>query len=558
MKIHRQGHQAVTTQHDQQHQGRGGMHAALRQMPDMASQMAALSPVQAKSDTDLGAGVQGIASRGVAGAGGPLPHLDRIQQSFGHHDVSGARGHVGGAAGKAAKAIGASAYATNGAAAFASSPDLHTAAHEAAHIVQQRGGVQLYGGVGKAGDAYERHADAVADRVVAGKSAVDLLDQYSGGGGATTATSTGAVQRKASEPDVSTTYVAWCRAIAGGSGKSINHPDVVSRALHKTQVQVGDHFYYKWLNSGGLQRAIPGQFKELELEKEPEKKEKAAPAPDLSPAGLHRAMVGRAKKMAASALLIHQAVVRVEHQTKKLSTPDGAKGFAARMAAGGMGLIYGVGANAAKYGKDQVDKAKEFGKELGKAVVGAEHDDKKLDKPPLADAGKKKDELSGTASTSIEMLTGRLQQLFKQTRPSYGRYQAAYQAFDVAKGAFFQCDSIDLAGLNKGFDGMSSALQRMAATAGEYESTCNALGIPAKAVAVDQLSAAIVKGITSGVELAVGQLSVAGPTEAPKEGLKEKGKEWVEGQVKDMAKDRIKKELEKAATQTAPKEAGLK
>jgi hypothetical protein len=50
--------------------------------------------------------------------------------------------------------------------------------------------VHLYGGVGEAGDAYERHADAVADRVVAGRSAADLF------GGPAAGTGAGAVQRK--------------------------------------------------------------------------------------------------------------------------------------------------------------------------------------------------------------------------------------------------------------------------------------------------------------------------------------------------------------------------
>ncbi|HEU5056071.1 MAG TPA: T6SS effector amidase Tae4 family protein, partial [Kofleriaceae bacterium] len=63
-------------------------------------------------------------------------------------------------------------------------PDLHTAAHEAAHVVQQRAGVHLSGGVGAAGDSHERHADAVADRVVRGESAVDLLDQVAPRGAA--------------------------------------------------------------------------------------------------------------------------------------------------------------------------------------------------------------------------------------------------------------------------------------------------------------------------------------------------------------------------------------
>ncbi|MEZ4404427.1 MAG: DUF4157 domain-containing protein [Kofleriaceae bacterium] len=136
--------------------------------------------------------VQAIAAQGVQGAGQALPHLDRIQQSFGpNHDVSGVQAHVGGQAATAATAIGATAYATGNSAAFASQPDLHTAAHEAAHVVQQRNGVSLYGGVGQAGDTYECHADAVADRVVAGQSAADLLATGPTGGKAHTS-----VQRK--------------------------------------------------------------------------------------------------------------------------------------------------------------------------------------------------------------------------------------------------------------------------------------------------------------------------------------------------------------------------
>lgn len=134
--------------------------------------------------------VQEAAAAGIAGPGGQLPHLDRIQQSFGRHDVSGISAHQDGAASEAAGAMGARAYATGSHVAFAGSPDLHTAAHEAAHVVQQKGGVQLAGGVGQVGDRYEQHADAVADAVVAGQSAEGLLDQMGGGGGG----SAGAVQ----------------------------------------------------------------------------------------------------------------------------------------------------------------------------------------------------------------------------------------------------------------------------------------------------------------------------------------------------------------------------
>jgi hypothetical protein len=37
--------------------------------------------------------------------------------------------------------------------------------------------VQLAGGIDQPGDSYERHADSVADAVVAGRSAEPLLDQ---------------------------------------------------------------------------------------------------------------------------------------------------------------------------------------------------------------------------------------------------------------------------------------------------------------------------------------------------------------------------------------------
>ena len=113
----------------------------------------------------------------MSGPGVALPHRESIAATFGRHDVGDIEAHVGGPAADAASAIGASAYATGNHVAFAGSPDLHTAAHEAAHVVQQRGGVQPAGGVGRAGDVHEHHADAVADRVVRGESAEGLLDQ---------------------------------------------------------------------------------------------------------------------------------------------------------------------------------------------------------------------------------------------------------------------------------------------------------------------------------------------------------------------------------------------
>ncbi|MBX3162621.1 MAG: DUF4157 domain-containing protein [Deltaproteobacteria bacterium] len=129
-------------------------------------------------------GAHDTARRGFAGPARALPHLATIQTSFGKHDVSGVQAHVGGPAAEASDALGAEAYAMGNSVAFRDEPDLFTAAHEAAHVVQQRRGVQLAGGVGRAGDAYEQHADAVAHAVVQGESAEELLGELSGGGSA--------------------------------------------------------------------------------------------------------------------------------------------------------------------------------------------------------------------------------------------------------------------------------------------------------------------------------------------------------------------------------------
>ena len=148
-----------------------------------ADQQQALAPVQMKGQSGGAEGAHEVAARGTAGSGTTLPYLNQIQASFGSHDVRGVQAYSGGAATEANQSLGSQAYATGNKVAFGASPSLHTAAHEAAHVVQQRAGVSLKGGVGSAGDRYEQHADAVADAVVAGRSAEPILDTMAGKGG---------------------------------------------------------------------------------------------------------------------------------------------------------------------------------------------------------------------------------------------------------------------------------------------------------------------------------------------------------------------------------------
>lgn len=153
--------------------GAGGMLA----LQAAAGNRAVAGLVQAKrerSSTGDHARVHEAAMLGIRGGSGELPYLDTIQKAFGRHDVTGVVAHTGAQATAGAQAMGAAAFTTGNHVAFAGSADLRTAAH----VVQQRAGVQLAGGVGQGGDRYERHADAVAGLVVQGRSAERLLDAY--------------------------------------------------------------------------------------------------------------------------------------------------------------------------------------------------------------------------------------------------------------------------------------------------------------------------------------------------------------------------------------------
>ena len=108
-----------------------------------------LAPGQAGGE-EVGAAVGAAAALGTSEPGGRLPHGETIQRAFGRHDVGAVEAHVGDHASGGARAMGAEAFTMGRHVAFDSAPSLHTAAHEAAHVVQQRAGVHLKGDVGEA------------------------------------------------------------------------------------------------------------------------------------------------------------------------------------------------------------------------------------------------------------------------------------------------------------------------------------------------------------------------------------------------------------------------
>ncbi len=177
-------------------------------------------------------GIHETAAAGVRGTGSPLPHLDKIQHAFGQHDISGVQAFTGTKAAMASKTIGAEAYTRGNKIAFSSpSPDLHTTAHEAAHVLQQRAGVRLNCGVGKIGDNYERHADAVADRVVMGQSAAGLINQPHGVHGSSPMPPGSFAQRKVNRYSQPRGLVKPTRRLQGAI--NTNDPDPLLRRANR-------------------------------------------------------------------------------------------------------------------------------------------------------------------------------------------------------------------------------------------------------------------------------------------------------------------------------------
>lgn len=119
----------------------------------------------------------------MSGPGVAFPHAAHIQESFGHHGIGHFRAHLDAKAQAITKASQAKGMTKGPRSAFASSsPSKHTAAHEAAHAkVFELAHVSVPGNVGSVGDPHEQLADQIADRVVAGRSATDLLDSVATG-----------------------------------------------------------------------------------------------------------------------------------------------------------------------------------------------------------------------------------------------------------------------------------------------------------------------------------------------------------------------------------------
>lgn len=108
-------------------------------------------------------------------AGSALPFADELQSSFGAFDVGGIAFHGGEDAAREAEGVGARAFASGEDVVAGEALDRHDVAHEAAHVVMQRGGGAPEGVVDD--PAREATADAAADAATRGGDAAAVLSE---------------------------------------------------------------------------------------------------------------------------------------------------------------------------------------------------------------------------------------------------------------------------------------------------------------------------------------------------------------------------------------------
>lgn len=205
------------------------------------------------------ASIHSAAAQGTSGGSGELPHRAAIERSFGA-DLGQVQAHTDGAAAAANRSMGSQAYASGDHVSFGSaSPSLHLAAHEAAHVVQQRSGkVQLSGGVGSAGDQYEKQADAAADAVVQGRSASPALGEYMKSSADTAAVQQQRVQHKG--PDLTAERAKVSKKVTTGwYDNVVDYAQSLARWNSKNWTKFisacGGNYYVSW-TSGQFQNAM--------------------------------------------------------------------------------------------------------------------------------------------------------------------------------------------------------------------------------------------------------------------------------------------------------------
>ena len=118
-------------------------------------------------------------------------------------------------------------------------------------------------------------------------------------------------------------------------------------------------------------------------------------------------------------------------------------------------------------------------------------------------------EMANTTTTSYEIASGQLHELYLSTRPSYNQFQSALSTFygETGTSAFNRADGmlLELEALGV----MTGAVAMMETSAAEYANIVKTLGVIEKAGNIEKMSKSIEGGMVNSVEIAVDMLAGA-------------------------------------------------
>jgi hypothetical protein len=220
---------------------------------------------------------------------------------------------------------------------------------------------------------------------------------------------------------------------------------------------------------------------------EPEEK-----APPLNAEAQQQALANR---YTSQALALARSLDSLWRQAKKLEFEP-----LARVTAGAFGLTYGTGENVVKLGLDVIDTA--VGAGTGPPVISQIKavEDIAAMKPEAKAIGRH-------ASESVDIMSGKTNEIYEATRAPYEKFKQAFSAFNNAKIAFNN-RSNDIDG-GKYLGKMESALKDMQAAAQEYKDLCAKLGVSQQAARLDDIDQATVTGIQRAPETVARALMTA-------------------------------------------------
>jgi hypothetical protein len=170
----------------------------------------------------------------------------------------------------------------------------------------------------------------------------------------------------------------------------------------------------------------------------------------------------------------------------------------ARVAAGGFGAMFGTGEHVVRLGLDTIDSVGDLASPSShiKSVVDLARGKPLREVGPVKDAREKVDEakaIGRQASETWDIASGKTNAIYEKTKPVFAKFERARSAFFEARDGYNK--SRDYADGGKYLGMMESALNDMKATAADYQTLCQELGVLKQAQRVDELSEASVTGM---------------------------------------------------------------